>query len=128
MAGTNGGQRPGAGRKPKAEKFATAINRAEKQIADRLPELLDNMFRLAMGVVIQETDHDGETLVYQKPPDYKSNEYLINRILGKPTEHQEVSAPGGEPLFPTLTLEEKQHAMTAYAAQQAAITQYRGDE
>lgn len=126
MVGKNGGARSGAGRKPKAEKYETAINRAEKRIADRLPELIDNMFRLATGVIVQDTDDEGETLIYQKPPDYKANEYLINRILGKPTERQELTGEDGAPLIPLLTPAEKEAAKLAYAAQQAAIVQYRG--
>ena len=126
MAGKNGGARPGAGRKPKAEKYETAINRAEKRIADRLPELIDNMFRLAEGVTVQEVDEEGGVLVYSKPPDRQANEYLINRILGKPTERAEFTGQDGEPLIPpTLTPEEKAQAMAAYAAQQAAIAKYR---
>lgn len=125
MAGKNGGARPGAGRKPRAEKYETAIGKAEKRIVDRLPELIDNLFRLAGGVVVEQTDPDGETTVYQKPPDYKANEYLVNRILGKPTERQELTGEDGTPLIPILTDAEKAQAMVAYAAQQAAIAQYR---
>jgi hypothetical protein len=99
MAGT-GGARPGAGRKTKAEKFATAIARAEKRIADRLPQLIDNLIALADGVTVQEVDKDGEAVIFTRPPDFKANEYLINRILGKPTEmiEAEVSGPGGGPI------------------------------
>jgi len=70
MAGT-GGARPGAGRKPRSEKFARPIAAAEKRIADHLPKLIDNM--------IEQADAG----------DYKANEYLINRIMGKPTERHE---------------------------------------
>lgn len=95
MAG-NGGARPGAGRKKKTEKFETDINKAEKRIRDRLPELIDNMFILAGGVVVQELDEkDGIVNVYSKPPDRQANEYLINRIMGKPTERQEVGGMDG---------------------------------
>src|SRR4051812_2244932 len=88
MAGT-GGARPGAGRKPKQDKHVTAINRAEKQIKDRLPELIGNMFTLAAGVTLQETDSDGNDRIYTRPPDRQANEYLINRIMGKPVERTE---------------------------------------
>lgn len=89
MAGT-GGRRPGAGRKPKAEKYQTAIAKAEKRIADRLPELIDNLFALADGVTVQEMLPDGSTNVYTRPPDFKANAYLIDRIMGKPTERREI--------------------------------------
>lgn len=51
---------------------------------------------------------------------------LIEWNLGKAL--QPLGGPNNEPLFPTLTPEEKQQAMLAYAAQHAAITQYRGDQ
>jgi hypothetical protein len=76
------GQPGGPGRRRKADKFARPIARAEKQIADRLPELIDNMLALASG----------------DPPDRQANEYLINRILGKPTERQEIGGLNGGPI------------------------------
>jgi hypothetical protein len=66
-----GGARPGAGRKPKAEKYQTPIQAAEQRIADRLPELIDRMFDLS-----KEGDRDATV-------------YLINRVMGKPTERVE---------------------------------------
>ena len=94
----NGGARPGAGRKKKAEKFETAIGKAERRICDRLPELIDNLFVLAKGVVVQEIDDDGVVDVYSKPPDRQANEYLINRIMGKPTERTELTGEDGGPI------------------------------
>lgn len=90
MAGPNGGARPGAGRKPKAEKFKQPIAKAEKKIADRLPMLIERMIELSEGVVVQEFDREGEPRIYQRPPDYKAIAYLVDRIMGKPTERQEV--------------------------------------
>ena len=84
-----GGVRPGAGRKPKAEKFKLPIARAEKRIADELPALIANLVQLANGVTIEETGKDGGKLVYRRPPDFKANEYLINRLMGRPTERIE---------------------------------------
>lgn len=137
MANAHGGKRAGAGRKPKAEKFAPQIDRAEKRIADRLPELIDNQFALALGggirtesryelargVLIEayEQDENGRivkvkrqlfpdaaedalVLVEKKEvelgPDRAANEYLIDRILGKPTAivEAEVSGKDGEPI------------------------------
>lgn len=90
MAGPNGGARPGAGRKPKDEKFKLPIAKAEKRIADRLPFLIDQMMELAEGVVVQDVDREGGLRIYQRPPDYKAIAYLVDRIMGKPTERQEV--------------------------------------
>jgi hypothetical protein len=85
----------GPGRPRKAEKFAGPIADAEKRIAQKLPELIDNMFLLAHGVLVEKTTLTGGKIIFKEPPDYKANEYLINRIMGKPTERQEHSAPAG---------------------------------
>lgn len=97
MARFTQGNPGGPGRPAKKDKFAGAIAKAEKRIADRLPELLENMFELAAGVTVQEVQ-DGQLRVYTRAPDRQANEYLINRIMGKPTERQEVSGTNGEAL------------------------------
>lgn len=99
MAGQNGGARPGAGRKPKEEKFKIPIARAEKKIADRLPWLVDKALELADGVYVEKIGINGP-MVYQQAPDYKAIAYLIDRIMGKPTERKEVTGEDGAPLFP----------------------------
>lgn len=45
----NGGVRKGAGRKPKAVRFASQISKAEKRLADRLPTTIENLEALADG-------------------------------------------------------------------------------
>lgn len=92
--GKRGGARPGAGRKPRSEKFATPIADGERRIADRLPWLIDKEFELATGVMVQEVTKDGK-VIYQTPPDRQAIEYLINRVMGKPVERKEVSGPDG---------------------------------
>lgn len=94
MAGPNGGARPGAGRKPKDEKFKQPIAKAEKKIADKLPWLIDQAMELATGVMVQEWGKDGPR-IYQRPPDINAIKYLVDRIMGKPTERKEVSGPDG---------------------------------
>lgn len=118
MAGT-GGYRPGSGRKPKAEKYQTAIARAEKRIADRLPEIIDNLLALAGGVTVQEADKDGNPRIYAKAPDFKSNEYLANRILGRPTENieAEISGPNGGAI-----------AIREVVIERPAVAEEEGDE
>lgn len=92
----NGGTRPGSGRKPKAEVLRTYITAADRYVAERLLSLLDNLVELANGVTVQETDvRTGKTVVYRRPPDRQANEYLVNRVLGKPTERQEQEHSGG---------------------------------
>lgn len=80
-----GGNRPGAGRPRRAVKHARPIAQAEKRIADRLPLIIDRMFELADGVLVQE---DGGR-VYARPPDRDACRYLIDRILGRPRERSE---------------------------------------
>lgn len=84
MAMGHGGARPGAGRKPKLEKNVTAIEKAEEQIRDRLPQTINKLFELAEGVTVEEKDELGNRVVYTRPPDRVSCIYLINRIMGKP--------------------------------------------
>ena len=112
MAG-KGGARPGAGRKPKAVKYQAPINKAERQIVDRLPGLVETLVILAtdgMPVIRRKyvpagtvTIGSGELmqLVYpdkpadelvlieelheQTTPDRAAGQYLIDRILGKTT-------------------------------------------
>lgn len=91
--GPNGGARPGAGRKPKAEKFKVPIAKAEKKIADKLPWLIDQALELAEGVVVQEFDKEGNPRIYQRPPDMGAIKYLVDRIMGKATERREVTLP-----------------------------------
>lgn len=99
MAGNHGGRRPGAGRKPKAEKYAPQINRAEKRIADRLPQLVDKMFELADGVLVEDINPVlGTVSVYREKPDRAALHYLIDRIMGKPMQRQEVTGQDGAPL------------------------------
>jgi hypothetical protein len=116
-----------AGRPRKAEQYAGAIAKAEKRIADRLPELIDNMLTLANGGYERIEEQwapagslwigsgefarkmypmlpDDEMVLVKRTrsiadKDRAANVYLIDRILGKPTERQEVTGADGEALF-----------------------------
>lgn len=92
MAGP-GGARPGAGRKRKSDKFAGQIAKAEKLAADMLAHNIGNMQALANGIFVEEMTIEGARIVYQRPPDRQANEYLINRIMGKPTDRKEHTFP-----------------------------------
>lgn len=86
----HGGARPGAGRKPKLDTFKVPIAKAEKKIADRLPWLIDKALELADGVYVEKIGSAGP-IIYQQAPDYKAIAYLIDRIMGKPTERKELT-------------------------------------
>lgn len=129
----SGGRREGAGRPRKAEKYERPINKAEKQIVDRLsankdglPGIIDNLLKLADGGFEQVAEHyeaagtittgsgEAAALVFPEKaademvlvkrvvtvaaPDRVANIYLIDRILGKPTERQEVTGADGGPI------------------------------
>lgn len=85
------------GRPRKREKHAGAIAKAEQKIAQKLPTLIDNMLLLANGVTVSEVI-DGMPVIYTRPPDRAANEYLINRIMGKPIERKEVTGAEGGPI------------------------------
>jgi len=111
--GKNGGARPGAGRPKKTVKFERPINRAEKQVCDHLPVLVDTMLAQAKGVLLIDDDEQIRALcdtikrhlgdnddaralcerigeIYTVRPDTKAGQYLIDRIMGKPTERKEI--------------------------------------
>jgi len=105
----------GPGRPRKSDKYAGAVAAAENRIVDRLPEIIDNMFHLAMGGYERVEEQwapagtlrtaSGEKLFPTVPTDEMvlikrivtiadkdrmANQYLIDRVAGKPIEKQEV--------------------------------------
>jgi hypothetical protein len=74
------------GRPRKEDLYGGHIRAAENKIADRLPDLVDNLLTLACGYWYEETTPQGKRTVYTEKPDRASNEYLLNRIMGKPVE------------------------------------------
>lgn len=98
MANGWGGARANAGRKSRADKHKGPIAEAERRIADRLPKLIDNMFTLADGVLVEKADAEGAVDVFRTLPCRMANQYLIDRILGRPTQALEVSGPDGDPV------------------------------
>ena len=96
--GKVGGARPGAGRPRKSEKHKGQIAKAEKRIADKLPEIADRLIELALGVWVEERDEEGVRNVYREPPDLKAVNIALERIMGKPRQAVEHSGPEGEPI------------------------------
>lgn len=85
-----GGARPGAGRKRKEKKFETQIQQAEGMIVDKLPWLVEKAFELAEGVRVERFGLTGP-VVYQEPPNLGAIKYLVDRIMGKPTDRKELT-------------------------------------
>lgn len=98
-----GGRRVGAGRKPKAVNRLRAeiVAEAEKTICENLPCLIENMVVLANGGYqrVEEKwepsiEKAGELVLVERKVsvadrDRAANQYLIDRVLGKPTERHE---------------------------------------
>lgn len=127
MSEQHGGARSNAGRKRKIEKYQSAIEKAELRIAQKLPDILENLEILADGgqqVVTEKyqpaglvtlTKQDDEGNAYQVPAfpdldpleqvlvertvvtagrDRASNQYLADRVMGRPTQRQEIDLEG----------------------------------
>lgn len=91
MANGHGGARPGAGRRPRPKQHEQAIEAAEAQIVEALPNVIGALLELSLGITVQEVDEKtGAINVYTRPPDGKAGMYLVDRILGKPTQRAEV--------------------------------------
>lgn len=86
-----GGPRPGSGRPRKTEVHEAPIAAAERRIGDHLPEVIDSLLELALGVTVEEPDGNGGVRVYRRPPNYRACSYLIDRVMGKPTDKREVT-------------------------------------
>lgn len=110
MAGTNGGRRPGAGRKPKIEKHISAINKAEKQIKDRLPDIIDALMDLALGTKAFKVLEGGGVVAYTTLPDRAAGQYLADRIMGKPVQKEELSGPDGADLVIKIVYDEQRNS------------------
>ena len=138
MAGSHGGARTGAGRKPRRIKHAAKCNRLDKKLADHIEQAAQNLIKLADGgyervtqtmkpaglvqiVRTEETtdargnpkvlrllepafpDLPPEQLVCVErrveigEPDRAANEYIIDRIAGRPVplEEPEDARPSG---------------------------------
>lgn len=90
------------GRPPKLSKMT--IEEAENAITSHLPQLLDRLNDLAMGVLVQVIESTtaidpitGEEVItpvrriYQRPPDKDALKYLTERVLGRVPQRVELS-------------------------------------
>ena len=82
----------GPGSRNRKRKFVRPIATAEKRIADSLPRLVDRLVELANGITIQQEDSKGPE-VYTLLPNRQAAQYLVNRILGQPSQQMEMSGP-----------------------------------
>lgn len=85
--GGNGGKRAGAGRPRNEERFEPQIKKAHALIKKRWTEVVDALIDSAIGITFRETDEDtGGINIYTKAPDTKAAMYLLDRVMGKPTQ------------------------------------------
>lgn len=119
-----------AGRPRKSEQLAGQIARAERRIADRLPELIDKMFELAEGVQVEKQSILFGPVVYKEPPNRQAIEYLINRVMGKPTERKELSGPDGGPVDVAVMTPDQwaEQAKQRLADAQAALETFEAED
>lgn len=143
MSTGHGGARPGAGRKPKRERYERQWTAFEDCAANDLPQRYAAMTLLADGgfeeveeeylpaglvfvgtgewatLAFPELPPEQLVCVKQKKrvaaPDRKANEYLVDRILGRPTQHTEWTGEDGAPIALRLSDDERLAGVTALA-------------
>lgn len=113
-----GGARPNSGPKPKVVKVAVShlhaavdLSKCEDietivlaKLTEVAPKCIDNLVKLADGIIVKDVNLDGTVDYFETPPDRQANEYLLNRLLGKPTERKEVTGESGQPIAVAVQL------------------------
>lgn len=88
-----GGKREGAGRK-KGIAAITADKMRDfvvKEIAKKIPNILEAKFDLALGHKVLRKTPTGSEFVYLESPDGNALRYLLDQGIGKPKESVEIS-------------------------------------
>lgn len=76
----------------RSERNKQYIAETEREIAKKLPTLLQAIYDLAVGVYIGEEGEDGTVRVYRERPDRQALQWLLERVLGKTPERHELVA------------------------------------
>lgn len=94
VKGRSGGARTGSGRKPKSERYAVPIGKAEAAIAARLPEFVEHLIAIGQGGrervrEVYKAAAGGDPVLVERvvetaAPDARALMYLIDRIMDKP--------------------------------------------
>ena len=92
MTTTRGGKRDGAGRKRglASIKAEEARKYVVQRVADELESILTAQIDMAKGIYHEVQNGQENIRVYQRLPDSKVAEYLINQAIGKPKEFTEL--------------------------------------
>ena len=89
--GKRGGKQPGAGRKKGTKTQVTIAKEKARefmidQIAKELRPIVTAQVEAAKGMYVQDFIGTLKVKVYQRVPDLKAGEYLLNQATGKPVE------------------------------------------
>lgn len=92
METKRGGKRTGAGRKRGVAniKAEEARKYLVQRIADELEDILTSQIELAKGIYYETGTGEEVKRVYQKHPNTRVAEYLLNQLIGRPTEFSEI--------------------------------------
>ena len=83
------------GRISPVKRYAGIIGDAERIIADKLPDILENALKLATGTATEEVAlQSGKVVERRLPPDTKMIQYLIDRLAGKPVTPMQMEVNG----------------------------------
>jgi len=87
----SGGKRPNAGRPKGAKNKKTieqtmALEMLRERISAEWKEIINSIIQLALGVWVERKIGAKKIKVYQKAPDAKAIEYLMDRFIGKVTQ------------------------------------------
>jgi hypothetical protein len=66
----------------------------EREIIGHIQQCIDNLMALANGVEVEASGDESGRKVYQRPPDRAANEYILNRIFGRPAARKPLDESG----------------------------------
>lgn len=95
-SGTNHkGGRPKGTNAILAEKMRAELT---KRVNEEFTPIINAQIDEAKGLWYEEITKDGQKRIYQKEPNSKSAEYLLNQSIGRPQESIQLSGPEGQPI------------------------------
>lgn len=84
-----------------------SLNKGTQEIRAILAEridfgvVVDKLYELVQGVTVQETQKNGDEIIYTRPPDSKAAQILLEYGFGKPSQSIDLTS-GNEPLSLTI--------------------------
>jgi hypothetical protein len=68
----------------------------EDELVTHVRRCIDNLMALANGVMVKVETKDGTIDAFERPPDRLANEYILNRLLGRPPSKKPLAAAEAE--------------------------------